>query len=229
MNVEMLLDRLDDEFEVLPVRSALHRIGSAIAKDEEELLSDIGETLSSPGRHYYTVPQEQMQLAMEVLTGAAFVAAQALINATVKLLLDIRAEGAEFLPASRRELLRLENEVVAASEFRNAGTVPIIVGIDALANYFKHGDEWPEDWTKVVGSSAKGTVQVVLALGLRSGGIDNLLHGAHALSLDGQDGVTRIGEHLQNWRLNLASFVRTRLGLADPMVDRDEPIETSDS
>jgi len=73
-------------------------------------------------------------------------------------------------------------------------------GINAFANYFKHRDEWPWDWTLLKGSASE-TARVIQAFRAQPGCTGNLRQGFE--SIFGENTpyyeVIRIGDTVRDW------------------------------
>src|SRR4029077_5759621 len=126
--------------DVFPLAHALRGLARLIEEDEEHLYSRY-EDVAPKYRH---IGLEQGLEGISILMGAGFVAAQSILTRTlsgVKRIGElevVRAAGGTNLTMRRAELFSI------AAYDRNG--VPDIQGINALANYFKHGSEWPYDW-----------------------------------------------------------------------------------
>ena len=68
-----------------------------------------------------------------------------------------------------------------------------VTAINAFANYFKHEDEWPVDWSKIKPRSLAGeTASIVLALGVLPASSGNLTTGFERIL--GHTKYERVGE-----------------------------------
>jgi hypothetical protein len=210
---------LEDDFEMFPLEHALRELGRVI----ERLENDASE-LSDPfskwyGAPYRSVPLEMQVEALSMLVGASFVTGQAMINRTVRLLERMRENGAATIPQGRRRLLEFE------SEFCDG--IAVIQGINDLANFFKHHDEWEPDWTGPRNPNEAHTVAAIRTLGLSPQNPDNILIGSRALGLgSGGDLATRIADRVGDWRKRLATRLRNDLGLG-PEFNEEEDAEDS--
>jgi hypothetical protein len=140
----------------------------------------------------------------QLLIGSSFVLGQAAISQAVSIATKINemAGRPTWLPHGRSALMSTEALV-------HDGTgLSTIVLIDAVANYFKHHYEWPDDWT---GSSrAQATIDVVRKLGLEPEEEGNLPHAAQELGMTGSD-LSPISTLVQEWRERLAAYLRKQL------------------
>jgi hypothetical protein len=182
---------LEDPFEMLPLKHALQDLGRIIERlenDESELLDPLSRWYGTP---YRSVPEEMLAEARSMLVGASFVTGQAMINRTVRLLERMRENGAVTIPEGKRRLLEFESELCDG--------IGVIQGINDLANFFKHHDEWEPDWTGP--RNAANTVAAVRILRLSPQNPDNLFIGAGALGLGSGGGLaTRIADRVGDWR-----------------------------
>jgi hypothetical protein len=85
--------------------------------------------------------------------------------------------------------------------------------VNSFANYFKHRDEWPFNWSQLTRSNEKQTVAVIEALGAQPGSTGNLRCGYS--SLFGQnvpfDQVTRLTDVVLDWARALKSAYEQEL------------------
>lgn len=89
----------------------------------------------------------------------------------------------------KRQLLQRNNPMVGASGISG------VAAIDALANYFKHRDEWPNDWKYLKGS------QELTATTLRKLGLLKDMDGTIVRAGDLRDGFKLLARHDQHDRL----------------------------
>lgn len=80
----------------------------------------------------------------------------------------------------------------------------VIEALNALANYFKHRDEWPHkhNWTKATGQAVE-TVRVLTAIGLEPGSTGNLRRGAEVLGNTDLDKMNVFANLLEDWHVKL--------------------------
>ncbi|MGA2229470.1 MAG: hypothetical protein ABSH22_00960 [Tepidisphaeraceae bacterium] len=150
------------------------------------------------------VTNQEFEL-IENLVGAAFVVGQAFTTRVAEL--AIRIEGAlhrDDKPATgpSKAAGPKKNEIAArcrqlrAEKIGSTGlTVP--EAVHALANYFKHREQWPRDWSKA-GSLESGTIDVIQKLGANSAASDNLAAGLENMGYQNYD-LSRLGEDLHLW------------------------------
>jgi hypothetical protein len=105
---------------------------------------------------------------IENLHGAAFVVCQASITAIISRVkaLHTFAKGdghpISSVPNDKNQMLTFKSSVVASTN------VSQVQAIDAVANYFKHNDEWPRGWINPDARS-KPTITTLQALGFQFG------------------------------------------------------------
>jgi hypothetical protein len=159
-SLERVLDSLGNA-----VSESVKSIDTARARGDEEHLNAIGEEESG---------------VLESLVGTAFVVAQTHITGIVSAIIRLHEANRSQLTicdGKRPGILHLASPQVATSGFNR------IEVIEALANYFKHGDEWTAPWSALKGRSAS-TVKVILAIGCKANGTGNLCHGLKVLGID---------------------------------------------
>jgi hypothetical protein len=124
---------------------------SRIINSVSETISNISTQMENQKEQYFI---EESIYLIEELYGIAFVVAQTYISGTVT---DVKTSGNEVLNISKELLLKEYSELLPGS---NTTKMELC---DALANYYKHHDEWG-DW------SAPGRHQKTVAI-LHSVGI----------------------------------------------------------
>ncbi|HVB57664.1 MAG TPA: hypothetical protein VNE63_14745 [Candidatus Acidoferrales bacterium] len=134
--------------------------------------------------------------AIENLLGLCFVICQVFITDVVSVCYGIRllAEGE---PPKKKDLLATCSTRVSRTEYTQ------VQATDALANYFKHRDQWPsKEWPRKAPS--KYTAQVISALGNKPGSTRNFRTGFEAVVGDSAySDVARLGEVVENWAAGL--------------------------
>jgi hypothetical protein len=199
---------LSDPFDVFPLMHELRGLGRFIEEDKDYLFSQYEDVAPK----YRDVGLEQGLEAISIGIGAGFVAAQSILTRTfsgVKKLSEIEIVQSATntgLPKAKSELFRI------AAHDRHG--VPDIEGINALANYFKHGSEWPYDWRSLKRQQEIETATTVSKMGLCSGNPDNMLIGASTLAFGGSRGLEKLADRVQEWREAVASEIGRRLAQA---------------
>jgi len=203
---EWLLEEISDPFVVFPLAQALRGLGRLIEENKDDLFSRYEDVAPK----YRDVGLEQGLEAISIIIGAGFVAAQSILTSTfssVKRLAEFDGVRSAGVPSDKKELFQI------AAYDRDG--VPDIIGINALANYFKHASEWSYDWNELTKPSEIETARTVKAMGLRSGDPDNMIRGAESLMFGGADGLSKLATRVQQWRESVEADIRQRLRQAD--------------
>jgi hypothetical protein len=188
--LERVLDALSSA-----VTQCTQAIREAEATGDEEHLNDVGEQQSD---------------IVEGLLGAAFVVAQAHINGVVasmqRLAEHTLANGHPLTSCSgqRREILRIEPRPVGASPYTRVEV------INAMANFFKHKDEWTVPWSHLKKPEQKNTAKIVLAIGGRESSTGNLRIALKALDID-PDRLTDLHAEIFAWGTSVLRAVQLEL------------------
>lgn len=203
-HVGYLLDALEDPFEMFPMQSVAHELSRIVDRDTEERLERNGPFAGYIPRSLYSVQDEHDIAVEQLLIGSAFVLGQAAISQAVSIATKINdlVGRPTWLPHGSQALMSTESVV-----HTDTGLSTIVL-IDAVANYFKHHYEWPDDWT---GSSrAQSTIEIVRKLGLEPNEEGNLRDAARELGMTGGD-LSPISTLIQEWRERLAAYFRKQL------------------
>ena len=165
---------------------------------------------SSP--KYRSVADEHNIEVIALLIGAVFVLGQAALTQSVAIVRKIRNLVAEpsRIPKSKADILAVE-----ATIHPKTGLSEMVL-VDAVANYFKHYREWPEDWNSPqISGPQQQTIELVRRLGLSPGNLhDNLFTAVQRLGLR-RAGVDSLAARIQAWRERLAESLRRTLQVAD--------------
>lgn len=203
------VEKISDPFDVFPLMQALYGMGRLIGEYNDELFSRYEDIAPK----YRDIGLEQGLEAMSIIIGAGFVAAQSILTSTfscVRRLYEFDAVPSAIgngVPTSKSELFQI------AAIDRNG--VSDIFGINALANYFKHASEWPQDWSGLTRPLEIETARTVRAMGLRPGDPDNIFRGAESLTFGGRDGLSKLAARVQEWRESVEAEIRHRLRQAN--------------
>jgi len=203
-NICSLLDRLEDPFEMFPMQSVSRNLADLIHRAEESRVERT-DPWKSASPKYRTVEDEHDIAVVELLIGSVFVLGQAAITQAVSIVTKIchLAAKPSWLPQGKVALMSAE-----AATHNKTGLSQIVL-IDAVANYFKHHYEWPDDW---IGASAKQqpTIDLVLRLGLSPDGNHNLDTVVLELGMGTRD-LTPLAVLVQEWRERLAAYCRDQM------------------
>ncbi|OHB62191.1 MAG: hypothetical protein A2167_01800 [Planctomycetes bacterium RBG_13_46_10] len=74
-----------------------------------------------------------------------------------------------------------------------------VQAINALANYFKHYEDWPFDWTKGKVKRQKDTIDILKELGITSRGTGNLRTGSEKLGNSNYYNLKKLSKALEKW------------------------------
>lgn len=146
---------------------------------------------------------------IENLLGAAYVVCQAQITAVVQAALRAREQAVadglspSFGPSAR------DVRALGAPFDPSFSKVEVLW---ALANYFKHRDEWSRStWTAPTGP-ARQTVPVILAAGLQRSSTGNLRQGAEALGNTAYEEMSVFQTIIQDWSETVRQRTRAVFG-----------------
>ena len=156
----------------------LEHLSGAISECDEILK----RAVAGGNEDYYLMIGEEESDVVESLVGTAFVAIQTAITAVVSSVKRIhdqldRDKLTFPLQWGKENVLRLGSPLLG-----NTGYSRIQV-IEALANYFKHHDEWPVTWSKL-NKRHRPTSLIIESIGGKSGSTGNLRTGLEALGID---------------------------------------------
>lgn len=156
---------------------------------------------------------------IENLLGAAYVTCQARISDVISRAIQV-AEfcktktvtfTAPFAAAKKAGDMKVALLALGTPVASVAG-ITSVQAVDALANYFKHREEWPEkvDWSQAAGQQAK-TVSVIAPLGLAPLSTGNLRSGAVALGFTDLWQVDALVSAVDQWANRVLAEVQTAL------------------
>jgi hypothetical protein len=161
---------------------------------------------------YFEAVQDSESELIEALLGAAFVAAQAEINALVgythrlhELVIE-KGYKLQTTADSRRCILDFgdqnSNPTIGNSVFSRVRV------IDAFANYFKHHDEW-HSWSSANGLAQK-TIEIISTVGALEHRTGNLRAGVTALGIENEQ-LTALSEMVALWGSSLIAAYEQEL------------------
>jgi len=196
-NPYLLLFRLWTSENVIPkLTRVLSPIGYAIRKSKQYL-----DTVAMKANQDWLeiVTDEETEI-IENLLGTAFVVCQThitLVVSSVKRLHKVfqKSEGRPLsgLEESKDKIMRLGATPMGTSAYTD------IQVIDAFANYFKHLEEWPHDWTKLKRGLQQKTGDIIVSAGARSGSTGNLRTGAEVLGNSEYHQVEIFADRINSW------------------------------
>ncbi len=200
-----ILREATDNYHLGLVREALSALSDGVARCSKR----IADAHASGNSDYADSVTDEECDVVETLLGSAFTVCQthiAQVVADVKKLHVIAGR-----PNAGRPGVALATTTTRKSDIMRFGcpqvsgtSVTVIEAINALANYFKHGDEWPRDWAQATGQAAD-TIRVITAVGLSRGSSGNLRRGARSLGNKSFDDMDVFGDLLGSWHENVMS------------------------
>lgn len=144
--------------------------------------------------------------SIEEQLGLAFVAAQTHITRVVSLCR--RVHDLHESQVGSKSLLGIEGKKDQILAVKNTDILAIrgtpyttVEGLNSFANYYKHRDEWPYDWTQLQKNNEKRTAAVIEDFGAKPGSTGNLRQGYKGLfGDDDYANIGRFAEALAKWR-----------------------------
>jgi hypothetical protein len=183
--------------------SALSAIGTAAFAAANARKSAPGWSDLEP--QYQAVLQVLDEEVVSSLVGAAFVVAQERISSTVSRLEEVvnslgtkspfaRSGGGK---VARDSLLAFGSDVVDLD-----AKMSYVASIDAVANYFKHRDEWPASWASITNPLQRRTRDAVERLGLKDSNTlgQNLSVACSRLGISDCRETSLLGHYIHEWR-----------------------------
>ena len=211
LSVQYLLQDLDDPFVLFPIQSVCKSLNDLVRETDESFIERLGPY--GVARKFWDVPAEILHEEIGLLLGAAFVLGQATITQTISLLRRIRQEAGvnTGLTERKSDMLTLESLTDP-----RVGKSPIEV-IDLAANYFKHHQEWPDNWATTSNPDLQArTIRGCVDLGMRPGEMTNNMYSALQAIGPYPIDVSSIQQAIQSWRGRLARRLYAALNLPDP-------------
>lgn len=163
------------------VREALSALGEGVQRCSKR----IDKAHASGCEGYVDAVTDEECDVLETLLGSAFTVCQTHIAQVVA---DVhRLHRLALKPQVGAVGVQLATTTTKKSDIMRHGcpqilgaNVTVIEAMNALANYFKHRDEWPRDWSKATGQTVE-TVRCITAIGLSQGSSGNLRTGSEVL------------------------------------------------
>lgn len=203
----------------------LDRVLSPIAAGIRKCGKTIDRADQSGNDEYAQMVADDEVEVVEGLLGAAFVVCQTHVE-RVTHAVDLLHKHARKLPPPRGPV-KLATTATGRSGVMGFGSVKVgtssvteVQAINAVANYFKHRDSWPGDWTRLTATTARldrkdhqtaSTMRTLQAIGLSGGSSGNLRTAAEALGNGGYADVDKLVDILQTWQRNLFQAYETEL------------------
>lgn len=177
--------------------TSLERVLESLSNAVSEGAKAIAAASASGDEDGFEAIGDEESGVMEGLVGTAFVVAQTHITGIVSSIVRLHeysaAHGTQLTTSNGKKagVVQLESAHVAASGFTR------IQVIDALANYFKHSDEWKLPWSNLAGQSLK-TAEVIIAIGGEENCTGNLRRGLKILGID-KDLLDLLHREVASW------------------------------
>lgn len=203
----------------------LERLHRAIEYEIAASSKRIRRAVSSGNEDFIDAITDEECLAVEELLGLAFVAAQSFINSMRSELITVgKVYSHEF--GSKPSFPTQPNDVLKVGMMLPAAKCSAVEAMNAVANYWKHSEEWPTVVRKSGGrlltvwdlnalkGNEKRTAEIVIALGLTYGSSGNLRQAAKALGVKSyEDLLSQIRQTLSDWAAELLRKARTGFGV----------------
>jgi len=196
-----VLSESKNNYHIGLVREALAALGEGVRRCSKRI-----EDADATGADEYAdaVTDEECDV-LETLLGSAFTVCQTHIAQVVADVHKLHKMAASPRDGNQGVKLRTTTkdkpDIMRHKCSQVPGTsVTVIEALNALANYFKHRDEWPGDWTTATGQTAK-TILVIKAIGLTQGSTGNLRRGATALGNPDFDKMNVFANLLEDWHV----------------------------
>jgi hypothetical protein len=203
----------------------LERLHRAIEFEIATSSKQIRRAAKSGNEDFIEAITEEECLAVEELLGLAFVAAQSFIT-------SIRTEVVIVAKVYLREFKSTLSFAAHPKAYDALKLAPMLAvpkcsaveAINAVANYWKHSEEWPlgdkkgggrlrEVWDVSGPQGNKRTVEIVSALGLVPNSSANLRKAAKALGVKEFDDLSPLRQILSGWAAELLKNARAEFGV----------------
>jgi hypothetical protein len=203
-----------------------------LAVKDQFVLRELGRAIGAARRRIEEAPEawrdEVVDDACEVaenMLGMGFIACQLDIIRLVSGCQKIHEYGPELGPKPTKQDLMERCERVGGLRLSK------VTAIDAFANYFKHRDQWLEDWGKrwpadwsKARREVRSTAEIVLALGVVPGSSGNMRAGFEKIAGHTHyERVGELGEVVRRWaskvKADYARRMRARGLLKDDIKD----------
>lgn len=205
--------------------SVLRILDLDIKSDLEDMLAPIGEAIR---KSIETIDEADNMMekqernwiiddecdSIENWVGLAFVATQTYLTRVTSRCRRLH-DWHEHQTKSRL-LLGIEGkrqEILGATTKVRRTNYTAVEAVNAFANYFKHREEWPFDWTQLERDIEKRTAKVIQAFGARPGSTGNLRQGYASVLGDGIafNEVARLGDVVHTWACALRTAYEQEL------------------
>lgn len=187
----------------------LENLHHAIERQIRSCEKNLHEVKQGGNEEAFDAIADRYSEQVEELLGMSFVAAQVFITAVRTKWKDIQAIGDRYgikLGFSTNDL-----DLIRDAPKWDAAPFSVIEAINAVANYWKHNDEWPtkfvntshewraQIWEVDKKSRAKPTIEIVTALGMTCGSTGKVRTAVSALGVTKLYDLSSIREALTEW------------------------------
>jgi len=201
----------DNNYHIGLVREALSALGEGVRRCAKR----IDEADASGHAEYADAVTDEECDVIETLLGSAFTVCQthiAKVVSDVKTLHRLAGKGSKGKSGVRLTTTNGEKTDIMRLGCTQVGSsgVSLVQALDALANYFKHREEWIGDWASLSGHAAK-TAPTITLLGLQKGSTGNLRRGAKLLGNTGFDNMNAFANILEEWHKEVMAMYEKEL------------------
>ena len=237
--------RVRAHFELLRFAAKIEMLEAVHHPIEGEIkraLDEIRRAGRTGSEEYAEHVSETSRLLIEELLGVAMAAAQVFLTAVrTRFVALARAYYQEFgmeLTLGGMTFRANRGEIDGYRLFKLTGRlstqVPFtpIEAINAVANYWKHHEEWPktlkldDEWRAIVWDDGKAkaiqkrAIQIVGALGMASSGVWNLQKAVKALGVRRNHDLTPVRRRLQVWAKSILKETEVQISVANNSIQR---------
>lgn len=191
--IRILYEKMTDPFETI----ALQSVSNILKQNLEETEVMFYEHMRPEGvaRKFWSVPAELLHEEKGYVIGNIFVLAQVAITQSAILFQRLReyCKNKDCFPKNKKAILAFKSNTI--ENF----TISEIALIDSVANYFKHQNEWPLDWTSDPDNKKNSTMEIVKEIGMEPQSLtDNIEIALHTLRV--WNDISSITNIVQQWR-----------------------------
>jgi hypothetical protein len=185
------------------LRRLLEALGAAIKRCSDQ----IDRAANSGNEDYADAVTEAECGVIEDLLGTAFVGCQIFITATVSGTRHFQELSNDKSAHEKATVLGIGSPTLASTNYTRVQV------IDALANYFKHRDEWTGEWAALTGRAGQ-TISIIRAAGATQGNTGNLRTAAQALGVSDYGNLEILHNTIQEWCDNVWNAYRLKINEA---------------
>ena len=201
-SISLLLNRLQDPFELFPLQSVVRSLSSAARRTEETL-----HARTQPygiSRKFWDVPMEMFHEEIGLFIGSVFVLSQVALTQTVGIVTHLASlAGPEAgIPCGRREILELEATKDPKTQ-RN-----YLVVIDTAADFFKNPSERSTEWSLSIQEEFSGRTSSEVSVQPEVS--DNMYIALERMNTR-LENMEEIVNTIQKWRTDLARSFSQKL------------------